>query len=166
MNTTPHVTLPVVLQRYTELFATQALDPTPYIDPESLKTLVLLPVQLFQRLAYPLSYGDKHKSKEDRTEAAKGKWDELPYLTLKIDCASEECLVVGHEGRHRTIWMDSHDISLVPVVFWVLRKTEKHGPGDSLRWGTDDYRPKFIRSQNKKLLFPMPQSIVFPKSIP
>lgn len=153
------------LARYTEFFEPKALDETPYIDPQSLKTLVLLSVPMFQRLALPLSYGDKHKLKEDRTDAAKGQWHELPYLTVKIDTASDECLVIGHEGRHRTIWMTSHDVELIPVVLWVITNTKKEGVGDSLRWGTDDYRPKFVRSQNKKLVFPMPQSLVFPKPI-
>jgi hypothetical protein len=150
------------LTRFREYFSTECLDPTEYLDPKSIKTMMLMPAEHFIKLALPTKGGDLHEEKIRRTGEWAGMWHALPYLKIKIDRNSREAVVTGHEGRHRIVYMEEHDVRLVPVVFWCDIKRGS----DELRWGTSHYRPRILVSQNKRIHFPFPDSIVFPHPRP
>lgn len=154
-----------VLERYREFFTPEILDAKFYTQPRSTRTLTLLTPKQFQRLAFPLkTTSKKHFDKENRTNAAAGQWHELPYLKILVDRNSDEAVVIGHEGRHRTIYMQSRDMTCIPVVLWVAKDKET-GKGERMYWGHDNYRPKLIRSQNLKWVMPMPHSLAFPQPL-
>lgn len=153
------------LTRYREFFCEEALKLDEFWEPRNHRTLVLMPPKQFTRLAFPLSYGKKHRRKESRTDEHLGEWHELPYLRIQVNKDTDEALVIAHEGRHRTIMMDSRDVPFVPVILWVSQNPDKELPfrGHKMRWGIDPYRPKLLRSQNEKMVMPMPLSLTFPQ---
>jgi hypothetical protein len=120
-----------------------------------------------------MGVGEKHDMKTNRAEQHVGEWNELPWLSIRIDRTSKEAQVISHEGRHRCVYLQSRGIKLLPVMLWVKReKLDKDDErriesghdkiGDLMHWGDTTYRPSLLRSQNGERVYPMPTSIGYP----
>ena len=132
-------------------FTKEALESAKSQNALSSSRLFYLPHWLFLRLARN-GHGD-HKEKRVRQMLRRGeKFPDIPYLWLdniiqhtreyERNKSETKCIVVAHEGRHRTRAIAAMGIEMIPVVINTTASM-------NINWfNGDTKRPKYVLSQD------------------
>jgi hypothetical protein len=155
--------------RYSDLLESDLTDD--YFDMSNLnvhshksrETLMYISPDDFLTLALP----GFEKGKFDRVKSVGDqgtKFRDVPLIMFAHDNKGN-ALVVGHEGRHRALYLKSKGVEKMPVRFLSIE-----GPGKGIRWGVShedgpDHIPTMphtITSEDGKNTLPMPTSAIYP----
>lgn len=132
----------------------------------SRETLVYMSPDDFLTLAEPGYSEDKFQGVKNVGDQGI-KFNGVPAIMFIHD-GEGHARVVGHEGRHRALYLKSKGVEKIPVTFL----SREGNPGKGIRWGVahdeDRYEhipimPHTITSEDGKKTLPMPQSAIYPR---